>query len=91
MRHGKWLSLCLYFLWFLIPDGGVYAETMLHTFPTSQTQTRTMTIPDLQNVNYTVNGETITFTFSNGAYTRKVQTGGSYIPADSKTNTKRGE
>lgn len=78
---------------FMLPLSA-FAETITKTFPesTSRNQTQTMTIPNLQSVNsvsvntgnvsYTVNGETITFTFTNGDYSRRVQTGGS--PAGSK-------
>lgn len=70
-----------------------------NTFPesTSRTQTRTLTIPNVKsvtrvtvntgNVTFSVNGNTITFNLSNGSVSRTVQTGGSYIPSDSKTVT----
>ncbi|WP_211222001.1 Ig-like domain-containing protein, partial [Brevibacillus laterosporus] len=56
-----------------------------------------MTIPGLKGVtsvkvntgtvSYTVNGSTVTFTLSGGSYTRRIQTGGSYTPPDSKEVT----
>lgn len=62
---------------------------------TSRTQTHTITIPSLKEVeNISVNtgtvtiekieGDKVTIRVSGGSYSRKVQTGGSYIPADSK-------
>lgn len=73
------------------------AATQSKTFPesTSQTQTQTWTIPYLKSVNnvsvntgtvtYSVSDDTITFNLSGGTYSRRVQTGGSYTPSDSKT------
>ncbi|MFP3390456.1 Ig-like domain-containing protein [Brevibacillus sp. SIMBA_040] len=67
-----------------------------NTFPesTSRSQTHTWTIPNLKsvlsvkvssgNVSYSVNGNTISFTLTNGSITRRVQTGGSYTEADTK-------
>jgi hypothetical protein len=75
----------------------VSAATQSKTFPesTSRTQTHSLTLPNLKsvdsvsvntgNVSYSLSGETVTFTFSNGAVSRTVQTGGTYTPADSKT------
>lgn len=75
----------------------VSAATQSKTFPesTSRTQTHSLKLPNLKsissvsvntgNVSYSVSGETVTFTFSNGAVSRTVQTGGTYTPADSKT------
>ena len=74
-------------------------KTMTVTFPESTTRNRnqTVTIPNLKsvirvtvntgNVSHTVNGEKVTVNVSNGVITRKVQTGGSYTPADSKIAT----
>ncbi|WP_197490705.1 Ig-like domain-containing protein [Brevibacillus sp. SKDU10] len=60
-------------------------------------QTQTLTIPGLNNiksvkvntgtVSFTVNGSIVTFNLSSGSYTRRVQTGGSYTPPDSKEVT----
>ncbi|MED4455891.1 Ig-like domain-containing protein [Metabacillus fastidiosus] len=63
---------------------------------TSRTQTHVLTIPGLKTVNkITVNtgsvtitkieGDKVTIQVSVGTYTRRVQTGGSYTPSDSKT------
>jgi hypothetical protein len=69
-------------------------KTQTITYPeqTQQNQSQVLSIPKLKsvvnvsvntgNVSYTVNGETVTFTLSNGTPSRSVQTGGS--PADSK-------
>nr|WP_162306344.1 Ig-like domain-containing protein [Brevibacillus laterosporus] len=64
---------------------------------TSSSQTQTMTIPGLKGVtsvkvntgtvSYTVSGSTVTFNLSSGSYTRRIQTGGSYTPPDSKEVT----
>ncbi|MED2006041.1 Ig-like domain-containing protein, partial [Brevibacillus laterosporus] len=64
---------------------------------TFSSQTQTLTIPGLKGVtsvkvntgtvSYTVNGSTVTFTLSGGSYTRRIQTGGSYTPPDSKEVT----
>ncbi|WP_219817201.1 Ig-like domain-containing protein [Brevibacillus laterosporus] len=60
-------------------------------------QTHTLTIPGLNSiksvtvntgtVSYKVSGNTVTFTFSGGSYTRWVQTGGSLTPSQSKEVT----
>ncbi|AKF92717.1 hypothetical protein [Brevibacillus laterosporus] len=60
-------------------------------------QTHTLTIPGLKSiksvtvntgtVSYKVNGNTVTFTFGGGSYTRSVQTGGSYVPTQTRVVT----
>ncbi|WP_217492927.1 Ig-like domain-containing protein [Brevibacillus laterosporus] len=60
-------------------------------------QTHTLTIPSLKSiksvtvntgtVSYKVNGNTVTFTFGGGSYTRSVQTGGSYVPTQTRVVT----
>ncbi|USG67458.1 hypothetical protein NDK47_09345 [Brevibacillus ruminantium] len=79
--------------------------TKVNTFPesTSRSQTRTLDILRLKSVKrvtvntgsvtYSVSGETITFNLSGGAVSRRVQTGGSYTPADTKdvTDTRTGK
>ncbi|MGG1443522.1 Ig-like domain-containing protein [Brevibacillus laterosporus] len=60
-------------------------------------QTHTLTIPGLKSiksvtvntgtVSYKVNGNTVTFTFGGGSYTRSAQTGGSYVPSQTKVVT----
>ncbi|WP_205590254.1 Ig-like domain-containing protein [Brevibacillus laterosporus] len=64
---------------------------------TSSSQTHTLTIPGLNSVksvvvntgtvSYKVSGNTVTFTFSSGSYTRRVQTGGSYESSQTKVVT----
>ncbi len=73
----------------------VLAATQSKTFPesTSRTQTQTWKIPNLKSVvsvtvdtgsvSYTLSGDTLTLTLSNGNPSRQVQTGGT--PAGSKT------
>ncbi|MBA4535547.1 hypothetical protein H1196_23755, partial [Brevibacillus halotolerans] len=60
-------------------------------------QTHTLTIPGLKSiksvtvntgtVSYKVSGNTVTFSFGGGSYTRWIQTGGSYTPSQSKEVT----
>ncbi|MCR8987948.1 hypothetical protein NW801_23455 [Brevibacillus laterosporus] len=60
-------------------------------------QTHTLTIPGLNSiksvtvntgtVSYKVSGNTVTFTFGGGSYTRWVQSGGSYVPSENKVVT----
>lgn len=63
---------------------------------TSKTQTHIITIPGLKNISSIVintgtatvekiEGDKVTIKLSGGSYSRRVQTGGSYTPADSKT------
>lgn len=65
------------------------------TETTSRTRTLTFTLPNLKNINsVTVNtgsvviqsieGDEVTVQVSGGTYTRRVQTGGSYTPEDSR-------
>jgi len=61
---------------------------------TSSTQTVTMTLPGLNSiksitvdtgvVSYKVNGSTVTLTLSGGSYSRRAQTGGSYVSSHTK-------
>ncbi len=70
-------------------------KSMSYPESTSQSQTQVLTLPNLKKINtvtvntgtvsYSLTGNTLTFTLTNGAVSRTVQTGGSYIPADSKT------
>ncbi|MGG3874854.1 Ig-like domain-containing protein [Brevibacillus laterosporus] len=60
-------------------------------------QTHTLTIPGLKSiksvtvntgtVSYKVSGNTVTFTFSGGSHTRWAQSGGSYVPSETKVVT----
>jgi hypothetical protein len=70
-------------------------QSFTTTETTSRTRTMTYTLPNLKSIssikvntgNVTVtniNGEQVTVQISGGAYTRRVQTGGSYTPADTK-------
>lgn len=71
-------------------------ETFTFAESTSQSQTQVKYVPNLTqvssvkvdngSVSYTVSGDNITFKLSNGTG-KKVQTGGTYTPADSKTVT----
>ncbi|MGG0796653.1 hypothetical protein ABE137_22080, partial [Brevibacillus laterosporus] len=73
---------------------------LTHAFPevrNHSTQTHRLTIPklvqvrsvtvDKGNVSFSVNGDEITFNLSGRPYDRVVQTGGSYTPSQSKTET----